>query len=168
MRLRDARPDDSILIQAIYHQAFTPAEVSLVADVAVSLLAEPLATSLVAEISGSLLGHVAFSPVRAQNGQAIGQILAPLAVHPDHQRKGIGYSLVNEGLTSIDHGWVFVYGDPEYYSRFGFTHEAAGPFTPPYPLRFPLGWLALNRGGSSGSQAGPIMVVSALDQPSIW
>jgi putative acetyltransferase len=50
--------------------------------------------------------------------------LAPLAVHPDYQKQGIGSQLVREGLKvceRIGHDVVVVLGHPEYYPRFGFV-----------------------------------------------
>ena len=49
--------------------------------------------------------------------------MAPLAVGPDHQRRGIGGRLVRAGLQACrqtEHGLAFVLGDPDYYHRFGF------------------------------------------------
>ena len=56
-----------------------------------------------------------FSPVTP--GQGLG--LAPLAVKPAHQKKGIAAALVQEGLERCG-GYVVVLGDPAYYHRFGF------------------------------------------------
>lgn len=50
--------------------------------------------------------------------------LAPMAVAPDHQRKGVGSALVRSGLArckELDFSAVVVLGHPEYYPRFGFT-----------------------------------------------
>ena len=49
--------------------------------------------------------------------------LAPLAVLPDYQNRGIGGKLIRTGLSEIEqHGWPFVIviGHPGYYPRFGF------------------------------------------------
>ena len=49
--------------------------------------------------------------------------LAPMAVLPGHQRKGIGSELVRAGLAELrerDCPFVIVLGHPEYYPRFGF------------------------------------------------
>ncbi len=50
--------------------------------------------------------------------------LAPMSVHPNYQRKGIGSRLVREGLKQAKekgYGSVIVVGHPEYYPRFGFN-----------------------------------------------
>ena len=73
-----------------------------------------------------MVGHIAFSPVTIEPaGSAIG--LAPMAVLPAHQRRGIGGRLVREGLEQLraaGHGAVVVLGHPEYYPRFGFTRAS--------------------------------------------
>lgn len=81
--------------------------------------------SLVAVKEDIILGHVLFSrgfiTHRGRRFKCL--ILGPIAVHPEHQRKGIGKALVNEGLErakEVGFGAVIVVGDPAYYSAFGF------------------------------------------------
>lgn len=81
-----------------------------------------LTVSLVAEVDGRVVGHVAFSPVSAGTGIP-GVGLAPIAVLPGHRCRGIAGELVTRGLekcASLGCGWAVVLGDPGYYSRFGF------------------------------------------------
>lgn len=82
--------------------------------------------SLVAVVEGEIVGHIFFSPVTVEAKQqtftAMG--LAPMAVLPAHQRRGIGSLLVHNGLEACartGHEIVFVLGHPEYYPRFGFA-----------------------------------------------
>jgi putative acetyltransferase len=87
-----------------------------------------LVVSLVAVVNEEIVGHVAFSPVTAEDG-ATGLGLAPLAVVKEHRQKGIGAHLVRTGLLACktaDYGWAVVLGDPDYYGRFGF--EPASKF----------------------------------------
>ena len=68
------------------------------------------------------------------------------AVRSEHQKRGVGSGLVQSGiqqLSDMSVQWLFVYGDPQYYGRFGFTAEVAEGFVPPYPLEFPFGWLGM-------------------------
>jgi putative acetyltransferase len=87
-----------------------------------------LAVSLVAEIGGQLVGHVAFSPVEMSDGTSGWYGLGPVSVLPEHQRQGIGRALISEGLSRLKdfgaRGCVLV-GDPGYYSRFGFSNYPA-------------------------------------------
>jgi len=80
-----------------------------------------LTISLVAEIDGRIVGHVAFSPVSA--GDQMGLGLAPVAVLPDYRRRGIADALIRAGLAAgarIGGGFAVVLGEPDYYSRFCF------------------------------------------------
>jgi putative acetyltransferase len=84
-----------------------------------------LTISLVAEIDGQVVGHIAFSPVTISDG-AIGWYgLGPVSVLPEHQKKGIGKSLISEGLSLLKklggQGCVLV-GHPAYYKRLGFQN----------------------------------------------
>ncbi|MCA9028442.1 MAG: N-acetyltransferase [Planctomycetaceae bacterium] len=84
--------------------------------------ARRLTVSLVAEVDGEIVGHVAFSPVTVASG-ATGIGLAPVAVLEAHQRQGIAARLIEAGLQACREagfGWAVVLGDPAYYARFGF------------------------------------------------
>lgn len=81
--------------------------------------------SLVAQLEEHLVGHILFSPVAVEEGPRAGEMMAlgPMAVLPEHQRRGAGSRLVEAGLDAcreLDAGAVFVLGHPEYYPRFGF------------------------------------------------
>jgi putative acetyltransferase len=87
-----------------------------------------LSVSLVAELNGAVIGHVAFSPVTTDGG-AEGVGLGPIAVAEAERRKGVGSRLVEEGIAACrvaGFGWLVVLGDPAYYGRFGF--RAASEF----------------------------------------
>ena len=89
--------------------------------------------SLVAEDAGVIVGHIMFSPVTLVRSSAsttpsgttasfMG--LAPMAVLPEWQRRGIGSRLIAEGLDrcgELGAAAVVVLGHAEYYPRFGFT-----------------------------------------------
>ena len=85
-----------------------------------------LSLSLVAVQNSEVVGHIAFSPVviesECSSFEAIS--LAPMAVLPAHQRKGIGSQLARAGLEEcrrLGHEIVVVLGHPDYYPRFGFV-----------------------------------------------
>ena len=85
--------------------------------------------ALVVQADGEIVGHIVFSRVTldppVSDVSAVG--LAPMAVAPEQQRRGIGSALVRAGLhacRAADHDAVFVLGHPTYYPRFGFAPSA--------------------------------------------
>jgi putative acetyltransferase len=86
--------------------------------------ANALTISLVADLDGHVVGHVAFSPVEITDGSQDWYGLGPVSVLPEYQRQGIGQALIREGLSRLKdlhaRGCCLV-GDPGYYARLGFT-----------------------------------------------
>jgi putative acetyltransferase len=84
-----------------------------------------LTVSLVAELNGRVVGHVAFSPVTISDGTPNWYGLGPVSVLPAYQRQGIGKALTQNGLSILKglnaQGCCLV-GDPVYYKRFGFRN----------------------------------------------
>ena len=148
MRIRAATRQDSEAIRNVHLRAFPEGEQQKIAAVAVKLLHEettPETISLLAEVDGATVGCIAFSPTAAlaDNASWTGYILAPLAVKPEYQKRQIGSKLIKSGmerLSKLGAALVFVYGDPNYYGRFGFTAAAASRYVPPYALQYPFGW----------------------------
>ena len=83
-----------------------------------------LTISLVATDGGSIVGHVAISPVAISSGEAGWYGLGPISVWPERQGRGIGSALVRAALAELQHrggaGCVLL-GSPAYYGRFGFA-----------------------------------------------
>lgn len=94
--------------------------------------------SLVAELNGSIIGHIMFSPVRLiQDGMEVEDAhiagLAPVSVFPSHQKTGVGKTLIQAGLNRcIESGYVacVLLGNPDYYPKFGFQ-----PALPTFGIR---------------------------------
>ena len=85
--------------------------------------------SLVAEVDGSVAGHILFTPVHIERdgGTLDGMGLAELAVDPRFQRQGVGRALTDEGvrrLRTTGCPYVIVVGVPEYYPRLGFQKSS--------------------------------------------
>ena len=87
--------------------------------------AKALSLSLVAEVDGRVVGHIAFSPVTISDGTPDWYGLGPVSVLPDYQRQGVGKALMKEGLSRLRNrgarGCCLV-GHPDYYRKFGFRN----------------------------------------------
>ncbi len=96
-----------------------------------------VASSLVAEIDGHVVAHILFSNVKivTNSGTVAALSLAPMAVLPGYQRRGIGTRLLSDGLTdcrNAGHEIVLVLGHPQFYQKFGFLPELAQPIASPF------------------------------------
>lgn len=78
---------------------------------------------MVFEDDGKIKGHIAYSPMKDENGNIIGLALGPVGVLPSYQGEKIGSQLITEAnKKAYDKGYdtIFVLCDPKYYTRFGF------------------------------------------------
>lgn len=134
MIIRAESQKDITAVDAVNRAAFeTDGEARLVALLRTQ--ATPV-ISLVAETDGRIVGHIMFSPVEA-DGAAPGAVLglAPMAVLPEYQRRGIGAELVRAGLDAcrgIGARALVVLGHPEFYPRFGFVPASRFGLTSEY------------------------------------
>jgi putative acetyltransferase len=126
--VRDERTTDVADISAVTIAAFETLEISNHTEqfiIEALRRANALAVSMVAEIDGAVVGHIAFSPVTMSDGSAGWYGLGPVSAHPDFQRKGIGKALIRAGLLRLEQlgakGCCLV-GHPEYYGQFGFEN----------------------------------------------
>jgi putative acetyltransferase len=123
--IRSEAPDDVAAVRAVNELAFRqPVEANLV-DTLRQSCGEALSLVAVDENRAAVVGHILFTPVvvESHGGRVVGMGLAPMAVHPDCQRQGIGSTLVRHGLRILaERGcpFVVVVGHAEYYPRFGF------------------------------------------------
>jgi putative acetyltransferase len=167
---------DADAIRGVLWSAFPEGENEIIYKFAIHLLSEETTAptvSLVAEADGVAVGHVAFSPLAIDStGDFRGYILAPPAVSPDYQKRGIGSRLVKSGmkrLAAMGVSILFVYEDSRYYGRFGFSVEAACGYVPPCGLRYPFGWQGLVLRACEAQRAPTrITCVTALSDPTLW
>lgn len=117
--IRPERAGDAAAIRAVNLAAFEGSEEADMVDRVRQNGGTQL--SLVAETGSEIVGHILFSEVAV--GEATGMGLAPMAVLPAHQRRGVGTTLIEHGLDLLRArgcGFVIVLGHPGYYPRFGF------------------------------------------------
>lgn len=134
MIIRDSDKGDHPAVRSLTEAAFGgTAEATLVDALRAS---GDAVFEFVAAADGEIAGHVLLSALTAPPGALA---LAPVSVMPAHQRQGIGAALIRHAITrATATGWaaIFLLGDPAYYTRFGFSVEAAKPFETAYPQAF--------------------------------
>lgn len=127
--IRPERPGEAAGVRAVMETAFAG---RLEADLVDRLRADgAIILSLVADQQDDLAGCIVFPRlVLEESGRSHPVVgLAPLAVMPATQRRGIGGALIEEGLSILTRQGeqlVFVLGDPAYYGRFGFDPAPGG------------------------------------------
>lgn len=126
--IREELPADVAPIRRVIRAAFKN---GMEAEIVDRLRAkEAFAVSLVAVQRGAVVGHVLLTDVTVSGSGLVprGAGLAPLAVRPTFQRRGIGAALMRAALeraAQAGYGFVCLLGDPAYYRRFGFRPAAA-------------------------------------------
>lgn len=180
--MTDTRPStdaDLTSLCDLHEQAFGEEEGPEIADLVRRLLVDETARpllSLVAEAEHEIVGHVLFTNVLIERSPvpARARILAPLAVLPDWQKRGIGGGLIREGLTRLsnaDVGLVFVLGDPAYYGRFGFVPATDRGLVAPHPIpaEHPDAWRVHElTPGLLGQVRGNVECARTLSRPEYW
>ncbi|MEA5418432.1 N-acetyltransferase [Spirulina sp. CCNP1310] len=128
--IRDETKDDAVLITEVTIAAFESLEISHHTEqfiIEALRSAGALTLSLVAEVDGRVVGHIAFSPVTISDGTQNWYGLGPVSVLPMYQGMGIGTALIQEGLSQLKgiggKGCCLV-GHPQYYKKFGFENVA--------------------------------------------
>lgn len=167
--IRKETEDDISTITTVTVEAFKTIEVSNQTEqyiIEALRAAKALTISLVAEVDGKVIGHIAFSPVAISDGTTNWYGLGPVSVLPGYQRKGIGKALIQEGLAELKgigaKGCCLV-GHPQYYKKFGFENVAGLTiegvpqevfFALSFDGRFPHGNVKFHDGFKANGQPG--------------
>lgn len=176
MDIREATVSDLDDVISVEDEAFGREDVTnLTRDLLNDPTAKP-AVSLLAFDEARAVGHILFTAARLSgyDDQVTISILAPLAVVPEFQKKGIGGKLIERGLQILSEAGVdlvFVLGHPEYYPRHGFKPAGRLGFQAPYPIpaKDADAWMVQAlRPGVLDEVQGKVICADALDQPQHW
>ena len=177
MQVRESTGHDLSVIRQVHEKAFGQSEGPIVSELACEILVDKTALpilSLVAEESNQIVGNISFSVVSIEgcDEHISAFILAPLTVVKEYQAKGIGKSLIQSGLRTLQERGaelVFVLGDPNYYSLSGFESAYEYNLKPPYQLEYPEAWMVLElKPGALEKAEGFVRCCTSLDSPEYW
>jgi putative acetyltransferase len=162
--VRAATPSDYAAIRTVVLDAFGgPDEADLVEALRES---GDAVIETVAAIDGGVVGHILISKLQAPDRCLA---LAPVSVRPAFQKHGVGSGLIRSALDEAkkaDWQAMFLLGDPDYYTRFGFDVGRAAKFETAYPKAY---FMALElRSGALEKLIGDVVFAApfqALDHP---
>ena len=176
MYIREASDSDLDDVLFVERTAFGyDKEAQLVRDLLGDPSARP-AISLLAFEGDRAVGHILFTTARLTETQGAASIaiLAPLAIVPGFQKRGIGGKLTKRGLELLSKAGVdlvFVLGHPDYYPRHGFKPAGRLGFEAPYPIpdQHADAWMVQAlRPDVIGAVSGRVVCADALNRPEHW
>ena len=179
LEIRKSIESDRKEILNVHNQAFGkekgPEIAKLVDDLLNDKTAMPI-LSLVAIENEKIIGHILYTKATiTQTELSVStQILAPLAILPDQQKKGIGEKLINEGIRQLKElgtELVFVLGHPGYYPRCGFFPAGEKGFEAPYPIpeEHAAAWMVQSLNGNAlETESGKVQCSDILNDPQHW
>jgi predicted N-acetyltransferase YhbS len=120
---------------------------------------------------GSIIGAIIFTRLSFNDPVTV-YMLAPVAVSPTHQGKGVGQALIKYGLNELKNRGVAVaitYGDPSFYSKVGFQPLSENTIKAPVKLSMPEGWLGQSlKEGPIPTISGRPTCVNEFNDPVYW
>lgn len=178
MEFRPIEPGDSTAVEELFISVFSASEGEQEGALVGRLAKELIACADRQDIYGfvavdrkQIVGAIFFSRLTFDSPHDA-FLLAPVAVHRDHQGVGIGKALIAHGLREMAHqgvSFVATYGDPAFYSKAGFHPISKDVIRPPYELSQPEGWLGQSLTDDSPETVfGRCSCVKALDNPVYW
>jgi len=171
-------PNDVDKIERLFIKTFTDSEGQSEGETVGGLAGELIRSTgeadlygFVARDSAELVGSILLSRMRFER-EIKAFILAPVAIHTDYQRQGIGQELIKFGLNVLKEDGVelvITYGDPRFYTKVGFHVITEAQVPPPFKLSQPEGWMAQSLVGNRiGPIEGKSCCVEALNKPEYW
>ena len=135
--IREERPEDFDAVRHVHRLAFGQDAEGRLVDLLREWGGAVVSMVAVDDATGAVIGHALFSRIHIETaaGYVSAMSLAPMAVAPIWQKRGVGSRLVRRGLDEcLAHGEkiVSVLGHAKYYPRFGFSPELAKPLDGPH------------------------------------
>jgi len=125
----------------------------------------------VATENEQIIGSIFLSKLRFES-EVNAFLLSPVAIDTSVQGKGIGQKLINFGIKALKEDGVklvFTYGDPNYYSKVGFSPITEKLVKAPLKLSQPEGWLGQSLiSDEIEAIAGNSYCVDAINKPEYW
>lgn len=178
LQYRHFRERDSTQIPALFTAVFKSsegeAEGVLIGQLAKDLLEQTHKHDrfiFVASHGDAIIGAIFVTRMPSEQEREL-WLLAPVAVQTAYQGQGVGQRLIRYAiheLKTTDAKTLVTYGDPNFYSKVGFSPVEETKVEPPFPLSQPEGWLAqpLNAKNVTAS-LGKCSCVGALNTPKLW
>jgi len=179
MDFRAYKPSDSPAIEGLFVSVFSKSEGEQAGALIGNLVKEMIASTDSQDLYGfvaidgkHIVGAIFFSRLSFEKDIDV-FILAPVAVHSDHQGMGIGQALITHGLREMQKrgvSFVTTYGDPSFYSKVGFHPISQDVIAAPRALSQPEGWFgqSLTDDDPIETIPGNCTCVKALDNPAFW
>jgi len=178
MDFRAHEPGDSPAIEELFVSVFSESEGEQEGALIGNLVKDMIASTDSGDLYGfvavdgrQLVGAIFFSRLSFEEDIDV-FILAPVAVHSDHQGMGIGQALITHGLRDMQRrgvSLVTTYGDPSFYAKVGFHPVSQDVIAPPLELSQPEGWLGQSLTDDAIEMIpGNCACVKALDNPAYW
>ncbi len=169
LEIRESRPSDATGIEQLYVDAFPDEDLLPLVRELLDLRQSVI--SLVGIREKVIVGHISFTFCRVEGVKDKVALLGPLAVTPTLHKQGIGSALVQTGFKQMGNskiGYIFVLGDPAYYSRFGFKAEenVATPY--PLPTEWGGAWQSIKLCDAQASLEGRLSVPGPWRQIELW
>ena len=178
MDFRTHKPSDAPALEDLFVSVFSRSEGEQEGALIGTLVKEMIATTDSQDLYGfvavdgeRIVGAIFFSRLSFEQDVDV-FLLAPVAVHSDHQGMGIGQALIAHGLRDMQKrgvGFVTTYGDPSFYSKVGFHPISQDQIAAPLELSQPEGWLGRSLPDDAiETIPGSCTCVKALDHPAYW
>jgi putative acetyltransferase len=169
LEIRESRHSDVTGIEKLYVDAF-PNEDLLPLVRELQGFGQSV-ISLVGIREKVIVGHICFTFCHVEEKKNKVALLGPLAVTPTLHEQGIGTALIQRGFNRLKNskvGYVFVLGDPAYYSRFGFKAEDKVVTPYPLPTEWHGAWQSIHLCDAEEPHEGSLSVPEPWRQIALW